>query len=101
MVVVTFLYFRDCPNWLETRARLDEALTRVGLPDSVVVLQAVETAEEAHQVGFRGSPTILLDGRDPFPAPNSSVGLSCRIFATPDGLAGAPTVAQLVEALVR
>jgi hypothetical protein len=50
-------------------------------------------------VGFRGSPTVLVDGRDPFADRQAPVGLSCRVYSTPEGLAGAPTVAQLIEVL--
>jgi hypothetical protein len=51
-------------------------------------------------VGFRGSPTVLVDGRDPFLDRDSPVGrLACRVDRTEDGLAGAPTVDQLVAAL--
>lgn len=38
---------------------------------------------------FRGSPTILVDGVDPFPG--AALGhLAFRVFATGTGLAGAP-----------
>ena len=32
-----------------------------------IALRRVNSAEEAEQVGFAGSPTILIDGADPFP----------------------------------
>ena len=41
---------------------------------SAVTLQAVPTAEEAEAVGFRGSPTVLVDGVDPFADPAAPVG---------------------------
>jgi hypothetical protein len=34
-----------------------------------------------------------------FAEPDAGVGLSCRVYRTPDGLAGAPTVVQLRTAL--
>jgi hypothetical protein len=39
----------------------------------------VETQENAERVGFRGSPTILVDLRDPWADAAGSFGLSCRI----------------------
>ncbi|HXH78738.1 hypothetical protein [Nocardioides sp.] len=60
----------------------------------------VDTIEEAERVGFHGSPSILVDGVDAFAEPGDGVGLSCRIYRTPDGLAGAPTIEQLRAALV-
>ena len=46
-------------------------------------------------MGFHGSPSILVDGVDVFAEPGAGVGLSCRIYRTPEGLAGAPTLDQL------
>ncbi len=96
---VTLLYFDGCPNWQQTEQRLHEALTRVGLPDTMLTRQAVDTPEDAERLAFRGSPTVLVNGHDPFADPAAPVGLSCRVFQTPDGLAGAPTVEQLVAVL--
>ncbi|MCX2181300.1 thioredoxin family protein [Streptomyces sp. SKN60] len=97
---IELLYCAGCPNWAVAQMRLNEALETVGrLPDSLVRLRAVETDEDARALHFSGSPTILIDGRDPFPAPAGSYGLTCRVYPTPDGLAGAPTVHQLVRAL--
>jgi hypothetical protein len=53
----------------------------------------------AERVGFRGSPTILIDGRDPFATGAEPIGMSCRVFRTEDGAQGAPTEAQLREVL--
>ena len=95
---VELLWFPDCPNWQETYSRLREALTVIGT-DVDVVLVEVTTEEDAQRLRFRGSPTVLVDGTDPFPAEDGPVGLSCRVFRTPDGLRAAPTVDQLVEVL--
>ena len=95
---VELLWSRDCPNWQESHRRLREALARAGVPGEVVLVE-VATAEDAERLRFRGSPTVLVDGRDPFADEDDPVGLSCRVFRTPDGLRGAPTVAQLVAAL--
>ncbi len=47
---------------------------------------------------MRGSPTVLVDGRDPV-AGEASASVSCRLHATEAGVDGDPTVAQLVVAL--
>lgn len=88
-------YFEDCPNWRVADARLRQALDEMGLGDQLVHRQRVETPEEAAAVGFGGSPTILIDGVDPFgPA---AAGFTCRVY---EGDA-APTVPQLRAALSR
>ena len=47
-----------------------------------------------------GSPTILLDGVDPFAAAGAAPTVSCRIYRGPDGAAdGAPSVQDLTAAL--
>lgn len=92
------MWFSGCPNWQETDARLCQAVAIAGR-DVEVVLVEVTTLEDAERLRFRGSPTVLVDGSDPFARESDPVGLSCRVFRTPDGLRGAPTVEQLVEAL--
>lgn len=99
MVKVELLYFSGCPNWQETRDRLVTALALAGQSAVTPVLVDVPTAEDAERLGFRGSPTVLIAGRDPFADPDAPCGLACRVFSTPDGLRGAPTVEQLVAAL--
>lgn len=93
------LYFDGCPNWPVARDRLAEALALRDRTDAEIKYRMVETYEEAVTSGFIGSPTILIDGRDPFAEPGAQPSLSCRIYRTPEGLSGSPTVAQLVEAL--
>jgi len=96
---ITVLVIEGCPNTASTEQNLRAALTRTGR-NAAVVLRTVATDAEAAHLGFAGSPTILIDGHDPFPGVASG-GLSCRLFNTPDGPKGAPSVDQLVEALRR
>lgn len=95
---VQLLYFDDCPSWQVADRRLREALDAVGA-DVEVERVLVETPEEAVARDFHGSPSVLIDGADPFARDGAGVGLACRLYATPAGLQGSPTVEQLVEAL--
>ena len=97
---VRLLYFDGCPNWQSTDERLREAIAVAGL-DVVPTHVNVATPQEAERLQFRGSPTVLVNGVDPFTEGAPPVGLSCRLFQTPDGLRGEPTVAQLLVALTR
>ncbi len=90
---VTLLYFEDCPNWQTVEGHL-ELLARE-MPDLRLSRHLVDTAEEAERVGFAGSPSVLIDGIDPFAEPTSPAGLSCRMYQTPAGPAGSPTLDQL------
>lgn len=95
---VVVLYFEECPTWQTAVERVKAACARTGMPVEVRPL-AVTSYEDAFRLGFAGSPTILLDGIDPFAQPGASPALACRLYATPDGMAGAPTVDQLVDVL--
>lgn len=92
-------YFEGCPHWQTAHDRLREALRAEGMGDVEPVLERVETAEDAERLRFVGSPTILVDGRDPFAGAEASFGMSCRVYQTPEGLAGSPTPDQLRAAL--
>jgi hypothetical protein len=75
-----------------------EALRTVGRDDVTLEWRRVETPAAARAAGFTGSPTIRIDDRDPF-ATDEQVGLSCRVYPTPDGFRGSPTVDQFIEVL--
>jgi hypothetical protein len=87
-VDVTLLFFPDCPNWRLADERLREALARAGRDDVRVQHRQVTTAEHAEAAGFRGSPTVLIDGLDPFADPDAPAGLSCRSTAPTRGWSG-------------
>lgn len=95
---VELLYFDGCPNWTVVEQRLRELLEASGT-GVAVERRRIGTDAEAQATGFRGSPTILVDGVDPFATGDDPHGLSCRVYETPDGLAGAPTLEQLKQAL--
>ena len=94
---VTLRYFDGCPNWKVARERIEAALGQVGETRSVR-LERVETPQQADELDFRGSPTILIDGRDAFGAAGPT-GLSCRVYKTEAGLEGSPSVEQLAVVL--
>ena len=96
---ITLQYFDGCLNWLVADRRLLKALELAGLGATAVDRRLVSTPEEAEAVGFRGSPTMLIAGVDPFADPDAPVGLSCRVYRTDAGPAGSPTVEQLLAVL--
>lgn len=97
MTTLTVQYFDGCPNWRLLDERLRELID--GRGDLDLQHERVETEEQAQQAKFRGSPTLLVDGVDPFAVGDEPVGLSCRVYDTPDGPAGMPTTEQLRAAL--
>lgn len=94
---VELLYFDGCPAWQSALANL-----RVVLGEGhAVYLLRVETPEQAEAVRFPGSPTIRIDGRDLFPVQDGQYALACRIYKTPDGESGTPTVEMIESALTQ
>lgn len=98
MVDIEIRYFDGCPNWQVAYASIGRLVEEIGL-ETDVTLTVVGTPEKAEALSFRGSPTILIDGTDPWDDPDAPVGLSCRVYRTESGFAGTPTEAQLEEAL--
>lgn len=96
---VTLLYFDGCPNWTVARDRLQEALRLARLEDTRVSLRRVTSPQAAEAVGFRGSPSVLIDGRDPFGGEAVAGVFACRVYQTPAGPQGVPSLGQFVEAL--
>jgi hypothetical protein len=62
---ITLHYFDGCPNWKVTDQRLKTVLDEHAL-DATVSYQLIDTSDAAAEHGFRGSPTVLIDGVDPF-----------------------------------
>jgi hypothetical protein len=89
---VTLLYFDGCPNWRTADARLRAVVDEIAFD---LQYEQIDTPEAAVRRSFRGSPTILVDGVDVFARGDEPVGLACRVYQTPDGPAGAPTLDQL------
>jgi hypothetical protein len=87
----------DCPNAAVFEARLAIALE--GRPDTV---RRREVADErdAARAGMYGSPTLLINGADPFAVPGQVPSLACRLYADAAGrAAGAPPVEAIRRAV--
>lgn len=68
--------------------------------EATIVFQEVAGHEDAIVHRFRGSPTVLIDGVDPF-GDEAPLGLACRVYRTADGQTGSPTLHQLRDAIER
>jgi hypothetical protein len=94
---ITLQYFDGCPNWTTTAAHLSTLRDEGRIAG--VGYELINTHEAAVDRGFRGSPTILVDGVDLFADANAPIGLACRVYRTADGYAGSPSLSQLREAI--
>ena len=95
---IELLYFDDCPSYRTAQRLLSEALAEEGLSGEIEMI-AIKDDADAQRWKFAGSPTIRLDGVDPFPRDETNYGLECRIYVTPAGYQGWPTKAMLRAAL--
>ena len=92
------LHIPDCPNTAVLTERLDQLI--VARSDVVIEHRVIHDQTEAAARGMTGSPTLLVDGLDPFAVAGLAPSVSCRLYLDDHGAAsGAPTVAQLRAAL--
>ena len=98
---IEILHIDGCPYTAGAGERVREALSVVGRDGDEVAFTLVSSSEDAARLPFSGSPTILIDGIDAFAQGARTTELACRVYPTPEGLDGLPTVGQLVEAIAR
>jgi hypothetical protein len=95
---LTVLAVPDCPHVRLLEQRLAEVLGH--RRDITVSRHVVGDEDQAARRGMHGSPTILVDGIDPFATPGQPASVSCRLYRDSDGQAdGAPSVRQLRRAI--
>jgi hypothetical protein len=99
-VRIEFRYWEGCPSHPEAMELLERVLRERGIEADVVV-RHVGTQEEAEELRFPGSPTILVDGRDVDPqGATARSALNCRIYRLPNGkVSPVPSREQLEDAL--
>ena len=95
---IDLIYFEGCPSWQDGLENLKVALHRLTLT-AEINLQRVNTDAEAARLQFLGSPSFRVDGIELWQEQREQYSLSCRVYPTPTGLKGAPTVEMLQEKL--
>lgn len=98
---IELMYFEGCPTYGQAEKRLRSVLSEEGIEASLAMV-CVGDHEEAERLRFPGSPTIRVDGKDLFgETERDGYSLGCRVYATPEGLEGAPTEKMLRSALAK
>lgn len=98
---IELLHIEDCPNTAKALEQVKTALATLGHEDLPVHTRHIKSPSDTVGTGFAGSPTITADGADIFPDGAPSSDLACRIYPTPAGYAGVPTLDQLMKALTQ
>jgi predicted Zn-dependent protease len=100
---IEFLWWEGCPSTDRALGELREALADVGMDGTGVRTREIKTDQDAAAAGFRGSPTILIEGVDVAGAqPDEPTGLTCRVYRRRDGrISPTPDPDDLRESLRR
>ena len=72
---LTLLTVPDCPNAAAFEERLATVLA--GYPGAVVHRRVISDERAAAETGMHGSPTLLINGADPFAPPGQPPSLAC------------------------
>ncbi len=95
---LTVLAEPTCPNAPVLTDRLTAILH--GRTDISMSHQVISSEDEAIRWDMHGSPTLLIDGLDPFAEPGQHPSLSCRLYRDENGRAsGAQSISQLRHAI--
>ena len=95
---IEILYFRGCPHYEPTVARVRDVVRRKGLDVDIHEVE-VRNEADAQSLRFLGSPTIRIDGVDiePSAEERTEFSLSCRMY---EG-SGIPPCEMVARALSR
>ncbi len=95
---IELLYIDDCPSWETGLQNLKSALQQEGIEADINLVKVDDDIEATH-FKFLGSPSFLVNGFDLWNETRDSFALSCRVYPTPEGIKGWPTVEMLREKL--
>jgi hypothetical protein len=95
---IVLLAVPGCPHAALLERRLAALLA--GRPGVRVVRREVRDAGQARRWGMRGSPTLLVDGADPFPSMGTGPAMACRLYWDESGRPGGVPAAAVLASLL-
>ncbi|MET7671927.1 DF family (seleno)protein [Micromonospora luteifusca] len=95
---VELLVVEDCQNEGPAVVVVRRALDEVGLAAVRITVRVVTSQAEAEQLGFLGSPSVLIEGQDPFAEPHHRPAMACRLYREETGASGVPPIRRLRQA---
>jgi hypothetical protein len=95
---ISLLYFDGCPSWQVALENVQKLIETDKIPAEICLIK-IESPEQAQQERFLGSPSFRVNGTDLWPEEREHYTLSCRVYQTPDGLKGSPSIEMLREQL--
>jgi len=94
---VEFLYFKSCPGHKQALANLKAALQESQIEADLVLINVTSEAQAA-MVGFQGSPSIRVNGKD-LDGRNEGHSYGCRIYQVGGKITPTPTKEFIQEKL--
>ncbi len=94
---VEFLYFQECPAHKQALANLKAVLRESGRRADVALI-SVTSEQQAERVGFQGSPSIRVNGRD-LDGRNEGHSYACGVYQIGGKLTATPTKEFIREKL--
>ena len=82
---VELLWWEGCPSTDVLRSELEGLLSEIGCAGTEIQMREITSHEQAAAEQFIGSPTIRLNGVDPFTVGSAPPSLNCRIYRLRDG----------------
>jgi len=91
---VELLYFDGCPSWQGGLENLKAALREEDIRADIQLINVTDDTD-AEAKRFLGSPSFRVNGAELWPESRGQYALGCRVYPTPQGLKGVPTVEML------
>jgi hypothetical protein len=85
---IELLFFDGCPTYKQALANIKAALKEKNLQADVVLIN-VKTEAIAEKVGFQGSPSVRINGKD-IEGRDEGFNFSCRLYSVNGKPATAP-----------
>ncbi len=97
---IEVLYFAGCPNHEPAVALVRRTVEQAGVAAQIEQID-VQSHAQALELGFLGSPSIRIDGRDIEPAARASTdyGMMCRTYSVQGRSEGLPPRELLLAAI--
>lgn len=98
---VEILYFEGCPNHQAARALVEQVARELQVEPEIELVEVADP-QAAVALGFLGSPTVRVNGRDVEPGAEArrEFVLSCRVYRGESGFSGQPEERWIHDALI-
>jgi hypothetical protein len=94
---IEVLYFDTCPSYKQAIANVKAVIKEKHLQADLLLIK-VETEEKAEKVGFQGSPSVRINGKD-LEGRDEGFSFSCRLYLVEGKSSTAPSKEMIIAKL--